>query len=218
MAQLNVATFNCEWRRTASPDAGLIRERIFASGADVVCLTETHHDFLRGDGHTIESAPFEQGPNAASRRKVLLWSRSPWTMVDAEGPAGIPEARYIAGTTRTPVGEMRFIGVCIPYSFAGVRYGVPKRSPWELHLAYLDALDRALPATPARTVILGDFNPRVPQRYQPKRAFDALERVLLQRFIIATSDELQPVQRQNLIVNRYKAVLKWRYRPRSQLN
>ena len=38
-------------------------------------------------------------------------------MVDAEGPAGIPEARYIAGTTRTPVGEMRFIGVCIPYSF-----------------------------------------------------------------------------------------------------
>lgn len=190
-----IATFNCEWRRTPSPDGELIRERIFDSSVDVVCLTETHHDFLRGEGHTIESAPFDQAPNAISRRKVLLWSRRPWTEVDAHGPQGIPEARYIAGTTPTAVGETRFIGVCIPYSFAGVRYGVPKRSPWELHFAYLDALHRALPATPELTVVLGDFNQRVPRRYQPKRAFDALERVLLQRFTIATSGELEPIQR-----------------------
>lgn len=195
MARLKIATFNCEWRRTASPDAELIRERLFDSGVDVVCLTETHHDFLQGDGHTIESAPVEQGPNAASRRKVLLWSRSPWTNVDAEGPDGIPEARYIAGTTKTPVGETRFIGVCIPYSFAGVRYGVPRRSPWELHFAYLDALDRALPERPERTVVLGDFNQRVPRRHQPKRAHDALDRVLLRRLSVATSGELAPIGR-----------------------
>lgn len=194
--KITVATFNCEWRKPGSADAALIRERVLVSGARVVCLTETHHNFLDGEGYVIDSGSFEGGPNTASRRKVLLWSRMPWTAVDAVGPKGIPPGRYVAGVTETALGALQFMGVCIPYSFAGVTYGVPKRAPWQLHFAYLDALDRLLPASPSRTVILGDFNQRIPRRHQPSQAFEALSTVLLRRFSAPTAGVVEPIGRQ----------------------
>jgi hypothetical protein len=192
---VSVATFNCEWRRTLSSDAAIIRERVL-DGTDVVCLTETHRDFLEGQGFSMTSAPLEAGPNVGSRRKVLLWSRSPWTAVDAVDPPGLPEGRYVAGTTSTPAGEVRVIGVVIPYGFAGVRFGQPKRRPWELHLKYLEALGRSLAGGAKRTIVLGDFNQRVPRKYQPKAAFDALKEAILERLHIATAGVLEPIQRQ----------------------
>lgn len=90
---VSVATFNCEWRKTTSTDATLIRERIEAS--DVVCLTETHVDFISDRDHSIVSEKLEGGPNSHSRRKVLLWSQNPWTRVDTVGPPGLPEGRYV---------------------------------------------------------------------------------------------------------------------------
>jgi hypothetical protein len=120
---VRVATFNCEWRRTDSSDAAIIRERVMDGSTDVVCLTETHRDFPEGHGFAVTSAPLKAGPNIESWRKVLLWSRNPWTAVDAVDPPGLPEGRYVAGTTSTPAGEVRVIGVIIPYGFAGVRFG-----------------------------------------------------------------------------------------------
>ncbi len=114
---VSVATFNCEWRKTNSSDATLIRERLLS--ADVVCLTETQQDFLAEGGHTIVSEKLDSGPNTESRRKVLLWSRNPWTCVVAAGPPGLPEGRYVSGKTQTAAGEFQFVGVCIPYGFAG---------------------------------------------------------------------------------------------------
>lgn len=193
---VSVATFNCEWRKTESSDAALIRERLWASDVDVVCLTETQRDFLGESGHTIESARLDTGPNIASRRKVLLWSRNPWTGVDAEGPPGLPVGRYVSGKTQTAAGELRFIGLCIPYSFAGVKYGVPRRRPWELHLEYLSALKETLRAPLRRTVVLGDFNQRVPRRFQPARAFDALSETIFEPLTLATAGSVSPIQRQ----------------------
>jgi endonuclease/exonuclease/phosphatase family metal-dependent hydrolase len=193
---VRIATFNCEWRRTKSADANLIRTRAFDTDVDVVCLTETHQDFLQEQGFCISSAPFNTGANPESRRKVLLWSRNPWESVDIAGPSGIPEGRYVAGTTLTRLGELTFIGVCIPYRWAGVQYDLPKREPWELHLTYLAALDQSLPMNPARTVLLGDFNQRVPRKYQPQRIFDELDRVILRRFSIATSGPVPDIERQ----------------------
>lgn len=194
-AAVSVATFNCEWRKTKSSDAAIIRERLWESDADVICLTETQRDFLADRGNTIESATFDNGPNAASRRKVLLWSRHPWTCVDSFGPQGLPAGRYVSGKTQTAAGQIKFVGVCIPYGFAGVRHGVPKRSPWELHLTYLSALDRSLPPQPTRTVVLGDFNQRLPRKYQPQRVFDAINKVLLGRFTLATEGLVSPIER-----------------------
>lgn len=195
--KLSIATFNCEWRRAASTDGRSIRERVFAGDIDVVCLTETHSDFLQDvGGFTIASRPPVSGPGMKSRRKVLLWSRKPWRSVDIDGPEGIPAGRYAAGVTDTPAGELQITGVVIPYSFAGVRYGEPRRSPWELHLAYLRALDRALPQSPTRTIILGDLNQRFPRKYQPALVHDELERVILSRFELATRGVLEPIGQQ----------------------
>lgn len=192
---VSVNTFNCEWRRNLSYDAAIIREPVL-DGTDVVCLTKTHRDFLEGHGSTVISTPVNAGPNVESRRKVLLWSRSPWTAVDSVGAPGLPEERYVAGTTSTPAGEVRVIGVIIPYGFAGVRFGQPKRRPWELHLRYLEALGRSLAGGAKRTIVLGDFNQRVPRKYQPKAAFDALQEAILEGLQIATAGVLEPIQRQ----------------------
>lgn len=192
----SVATFNCEWRKTASSDAALIREQLRESEADVVCLTETQRDFLSDSGHTILSEQLDTGPDTDSRRKVLLWSRNPWTFVDSTGPQDLPEGRYVSGKTQTAAGEVQFVGVCIPYRFASVRYGAPKRRPWEVHLEYLCALDRFLPSRPELTVVLGDFNQRFPRKYQPQRVFDALDDTLLKRFTLATAGLVAPIQRQ----------------------
>jgi endonuclease/exonuclease/phosphatase family metal-dependent hydrolase len=47
-----------------------------------------------------------------------------------------------------------------------------------------------------RTIVLGDFNQRVPRKYQPKAAFDALQEAILERLQIASDGLLEPIQRQ----------------------
>lgn len=149
-------------------------------------------------GHTVASTPMLTGSGTKTRRKVLLWSRRPWADVDTSGPPGIPEARYVAATTETSLGAIRVVGVVIPYSFAGVQYGEVKLRPWELHMRYLDALDASVSAEPKRTILLGDFNQRVPRRYQPPRVFERLEEVLIGRFELATAGPLHPLERQSI--------------------
>ncbi len=74
-------------------------------------------------------------------------------------------------------------------------YGDPKRRPWELHLAFLAALDSFLPTRPERTAVLGDFNQRFPRTYQPHAVFDAINEVLLKRFKLATAGLISPIQK-----------------------
>ena len=82
----------------------------------------------------------------------------------------------MAGTTETAVGDVRFIGVCVPWRDAHVRTGRRDRKPWEDHLSYLRHLrivvDRY--ADGHATVILGDFNQRVRRVRQPTEAYAAL--------------------------------------------
>ncbi|WP_338501536.1 endonuclease/exonuclease/phosphatase family protein [Sphingomonas kaistensis] len=193
---LQVVTFNCEWRRTRSADAALIRERCLADGPDVICLTETHSGFMEGVGHEVLASPITSYPANSTRRKVLLWSKRPWTEVDAAGPPGIPPGRFVAATTDTPLGPIRFVGVVIPYRFAGVRTGVPKRTDWELHLEYLAALEEVAKVAAERSVVVGDFNQRVPAKYQPKKIYSALEASVLKHLPLATGGVLQPAGRQ----------------------
>lgn len=194
MTALQVATFNCEWRKSSSTDAAIIRDLVLGGGTHVVCLTEAYRDFFGGEGHTIEA---EADGRPDGRRKVLLWSREPWTGVDAHGPDSMPSGRFVSGRTETPLGPITFFGLCIPYRWAGMKEE-PKRSPWEFHLAYLAAFDRHLPAKPWRTVAFGDFNQRVPRKYQPPRIYSALDAVLLSRLEIATGGVIEPLDRQSI--------------------
>jgi endonuclease/exonuclease/phosphatase family metal-dependent hydrolase len=190
-----VATFNCEWRKSHSTDGAIIRERVLGRRSDIVCLTEAYRDFFGSEGYTIEASLDPDALADHARRKVLLWSRTPWTAVENEGCAGLPAGRFVRGRTSTPAGEIAVIGICIPYRWSGARYGGGQKI-WEAHLRYLSVLDRMLPADPERLVVLGDFNQRVPRKYQPQQVFDALDKTLLTRLNIATSGMIDGIGRQ----------------------
>lgn len=184
---VSIATFNTEWRGADSDDAALIRERL--GRVDIVCLTEADREFFGEEGHVLAAA----GPDS-SRTKVLLWSRNPWTAVD-EGEKALA-SYYLAATTDTALGPLRVHGVVIPYRFSGVRYGNPKRQTWELHRAFLTALDDRLPTRPERSIVVGDFNQRIPRKCQPQSIFEQLDLVVLAKFAPATAGLITGIDRQ----------------------
>jgi endonuclease/exonuclease/phosphatase family metal-dependent hydrolase len=104
----------------------------------------------------------------------------------------------VAGVTPTPLGDFRVAGVCIPWAKAHVDTGRRDRATWEDHLAYLGGLTEWLPERPSTALVLGDFNQRVPKRYQPQHALDALRHALLDRLELATAGEIPGVGKQSI--------------------
>jgi endonuclease/exonuclease/phosphatase family metal-dependent hydrolase len=131
--------------------------------------------------------------NHPEAHKVLLWSRTPWAHVDAVGTADMPGGRFIAGTTETLIGTLRVIGVCIPWQEAHVRSGNRNRQRWEDHLAYLRELAPILrsinPSVPS--VVMGDFNQRLPRQHQPPEVYQALLDTLGPDFDVVTSGVIE---------------------------
>lgn len=167
---MNLLVWNVEWAAPRSKRGAAIQGIIADLQPDVICMTEGTASMLPGAGHTIEASPDYGYGATGERRKVLLWSRSPWIDVDRVGDSEMPGGRFIAGTT----GGLRFVGVCIPWRDAHVRTGRKDREPWQDHLAYLAGLRRALEATDGPAVVAGDFNQRLPRRRQPTAVHEAL--------------------------------------------
>jgi exonuclease III len=187
MMPTHILNWNVEWRLSSRPAGKELHDRIAQHSPDVVCLTETHTDFLSLSGHIISSDPDTGYPIKPKRRKVLLWSKSPWNWTLPSPPESMPSGRFVAGTTDTPSGPITFIGVCIPWSMAHVSSGQRNRTPWEDHHRYLDALDEYFASIPLeRTVVLGDFNQRIPRTRAPKALYERLLQVFENRFIICT--------------------------------
>ena len=124
-------------------------------------------------------------------RKVALWSREPWEQVDDRGVASLPPGKFVSGVTRTPLGKVTVIGVCIPFHGARTRWtndGVIRKA-WEDHERYLAGLSEVLGRTsPRRLVVTGDFNQQVGQPgYAPAAVRDALRAAIPPHLTIATS-------------------------------
>ncbi len=168
---MNLLVWNIEWAAPRSQRGRIIRAIIADLQPDLICMTEGTAAMLPDSGHTIEaSADYGYGATG-ERRKVLLWSRSPWTDVDRVGDEEMPGGRFVVGTTR----GLRVVGVCIPWRDAHVRTGRKDRAPWEDHLSYLAGLGRVLASTPGPALVAGDFNQRLPRRRQPKPVHEALK-------------------------------------------
>ena len=140
---VKLLNWNVEW---AAPKwkAAELQRRIDQQVADIICLTETDTARLAlpQDGHSIcaqadYGQPFRRGQEG--RRKVLLWSKEPWDPVDDVGLASLPPGRFVSGVTRTDLGEVAVIGVCIPWSRSRVNQ-TWNRKMWQDHEEYLDGL------------------------------------------------------------------------------
>lgn len=194
----SISTWNLAWAPPSSNKLGTMMNRLKAHEPDVVCFTEAHTDGILEAGYAISGEAdwgYDSDPNA---RKVILWSKSPWQNVDQIGDRGLPSGRFVSGTTETPLGLVNVIGVCIPWRDAHVRTGRCDREPWQDHLAYLDVLQGIISDSSSKTVLLGDFNQRVPRRWTPERVHQRLLDAIKERLKIVTSGLLQPIGAQTI--------------------
>ena len=167
---LAIATWNTEWREPGSRDGNLIRYRLKALAPDIICLTEAHVGLLHDwGGYIAEGGTDWGGPTFGTRRKALLWSRSPWTDIDIIGCPNLPPGMFVKGMTSTDLGPVSVVGLVIPYHMANVRAGRRDREMWEDHGRYLDALPGIIDALPPHSIVLGDFNQRIPSMWVPLR-------------------------------------------------
>lgn len=176
---VRVLNWNVEWATPGSPRGPQVQEHFRENDPDLICLTEGQADLLAASGHVITSrADTGYRTQKPQRRKVLLWSQSPWENVDDLGAQELPSGRFITGTTQTNFGPLRVIGVCIPWSHAHVSTGRRDRCLWEDHLTYLEELKSILNrlSDDLLTIVVGDFNQLIPRVRVPKTASEALWR------------------------------------------
>ena len=174
---VRIGTWNTGWARPGTGRGHRVAAALAVARCDVLCVTEGYGRIFPPDGHLIEAGADWGYVHRDGRRKVLLWSRRPWSDVDPLGSDALPGGRFVAGTTETALGPLRVVGVCIPWRDAHVRSGRKDRKAWQDHEAWLAGFE-ALPWRRAarRTVVLGDFNQRIPRRRQPARVYEALQR------------------------------------------
>ena len=179
---MKLVNWNVNWaaepRRTCE-----ILNRINRHSPEVVCLTETHSGFLQ-DGHQICARPDYGDGIKESRRKVLLWSREPWEHVNHIGDERMPPGRFISGVTRTSVGKVTVVGLCIPWKGSRTEKFGGVRRKWEDHEAYLEYLAGVLSRAPSkRFVVMGDFNQKIAKSSQRQSGRAAHRAALLHRAI-----------------------------------
>lgn len=187
---LRIGTWNTQWAKPETPRGRQVGDALAAPGCDILCVTEGYRGILPAGGHVIDAGTDWGYATVEGRRKVLLWSRWPWSDVDSVGSDALPSGRFVAAATDTVLGSLSVVGVCIPWRDAHVRSGRKDRVAWQDHEGWLAGFE-ALPYRRAgeRTVVLGDFNQRVPRWRQPKRVYTALENAFA-GFAFATAGEL----------------------------
>lgn len=187
--RVRIGTWNTEFAKPGAVRGERVRPILAAAECDILCVTEGYAGIFPDGGHMIAGGDDPGYPIVEGQKKVLLWSKEPWERVEF-GPREMPEGRFVAAITETPIGSLTVVGVCIPWHFAHVNTGCKNRRPWEVHLDWLSAFRRTAHATASgRTVVLGDFNQRIPRSWTPKHVHAAL-RQALEGLSISTSGEL----------------------------
>ena len=187
---MSLVNWNVQWATPRSQRTPEIHKWIDGYSPDIVCLTETHTGLLSPDGYVICSQPDYGYKTRENRRKVVLWSREPWERVEDLGHEFMPPGRYVSRVTRTPVGEVTVIGICIPWHGSRTEEyrGSERKRLWEDHARYLDGLSELLKEVKdSPLIIMGDFNQRVGQgKFAPAYLQSALQEAMPAHMTIAT--------------------------------
>lgn len=192
---MNLILWNTEWADPHAPAGKYIKEFAESEKPSIICYTEVREGLHPGDGHLIESSPDYGYKGTTGKRKVSLWSAEPWEEADTEGDENIPTGRFISGISH----GIRFVGVCIPWKEAHVRTGRKDRSAWEDHTTYLKGLKKIISRYAKQKYpicILGDYNQRIPRKYQPEHVFQLLNDIIDKHFQTHTSCILDPEGKQ----------------------
>ena len=189
---LKLINWNVEWATPRSWQTAEILSRIDRHAPQIVCLTETHPGLMSQRGRVICSQADSGYKVIENRRKVMLWSREPWSEVDDSGLDSMPPGRFVSGVTHTSVGQVTVIGVCIPWfgSRTEARRGAERRMRWEDHEQYLDGLAELLERKEKkRLIVMGDFNQAIGQGGRaPAELRLALQNAFSPSMRIATAD------------------------------
>ena len=190
---LRIGTWNTQWTSPRTVRGKVVSASLADPDCDILCVTEGYRDILPRAIYTIDGGGDWGYPVKEGRRKVILWSKRPWTNVvhfDSNRPLG---GRFVAGMTQTVSGPLEVVGVCIPWYNAHVKDGQRDRKPWQEHLHWLEAFSKlCYQRATKRTVVLGDFNQRIPWRQQDEQAYKALRRAF-RGFTLATAGWLEGV-------------------------
>ena len=169
MEPIRVATWNVGWTSSRSRHFEKSRALVEELGADLLILTETTRDLVPAGGYLAKGGPDWGYETTPERRKVMLWSR--WPFTDVSNEIVEPGGRHVSATVESPIGPVRVHGVCVPWSQAHVSGGRENRKTWEDHHSFLLELRELLrrEATEPGTsdlplIVAGDIN----QREQPK--------------------------------------------------
>ena len=81
--------WNLEWASPTSKRLKLIREIICRIDPDVICYTEVIRSVIQ-DGYAIEAQADFGYSNTGDKRKVILWSKTPWSDLDSSGDPEMP--------------------------------------------------------------------------------------------------------------------------------
>jgi len=186
---MKLLLWNTEWAKPESPSGEYIQDFAATHKAELICYTEVIEGLHPSHGHLIESDPDYGYKKTDGRRKVSLWSSESWSEVDIVGCKSLPDGRFVSGISH----GIRFIAVCIPWKEAHVRSGRRDREIWEDHISYLKGLKGIVSRYAKQKspiCILGDYNQRIPRRYQPENVFNHLNDVIEVSFNTETSEIL----------------------------
>lgn len=186
-SRARIATWNLDWPSRAGQQSA--REHLDRLEADVVVTTE---DRLRpwpvypGAVDAGNDWGYKARPD---QRKVIAWSRAPWTSIDVDTP-GAAKGRLIVATSSAAEVDFTVVGVCIPWKMAHVSTGRRDRKHWEEHLEFCEVLGGVLHGLESRgpIVVAGDFNQRVPYDGQPAEVWESLC-TALRGYEVATNAE-----------------------------
>ncbi len=167
---MKIIIWNIEWAKPGTKREGIIQNIITAENPDIICITEGYIASWGKYEHVICSDKDYGYTIHEGRRKVILIAKTPWINVDMTGLIDLPAGRYVSGITN----GFQIMGVCIPWKDAHVRSGKKNRKPWEDHLAYLSGLRKQLESCVKPSIVLGDYNQRIPKKYSNSTVFESL--------------------------------------------
>ena len=116
----------------------------------------------------------------------------PWMGLDTIGSPEIPTGCFVKAIAKAPFGEIPVAGIIIPYHMSNVTHGTKDRRSWEDHESCLDGLFGIVRDLPAGSLVMGDFNQRIPFSWGSRR----LNEKLLDTFSpmeILTTGTVEPI-------------------------